>query len=159
MKKIFASILSLAFLFSTVGFVEKVYAEEQQAAVEEEDDEDEEIDLTSAVITALSCAKEAEEKGEFDVLASCPPHAAWEGVKDIYEGTPKIVIFDVTEGEYYAVKPTKDGVYWSDLLEGFGGSIDGTAVPVGKEGEVTVVKFTEFEITPKPKPGFFKGCL
>lgn len=161
MKKIFASILSLAFLFSTVGFVEKLYAEEQAAAVdeEEEDEEEEELELTSAVITALSCAEKAEETGEFDVLSTCPPHAAWEGVKDIYEQAPKIVIFDVTEGEYYAVKPTKDGVYWSDLLEGFGGSIDGTAEPVGKEGELTVIKFTEFEITPKPKPGFFKGCL
>ncbi len=158
-KKVFASILSLAFLLSTVGYTSYVYAEEQAAVEEEEDEEEEELEFTSAVITAVSCAEEAEEKGEFDVLSSCPPHAAWEGVKDIYEGTPKIVIFDVTEGEYYAVKPTKDGVYWSDLLEGFGGSIDGTAVPVGKEGEVTVIKFTEFEITPKPKPGFFKGCL
>ncbi len=160
MKKIFASILSLAFLFSTVGFVDKVYAQEEQAAVEEEEDgEEEELEFTSAVITAVSCAQEAEETGEFDVLSTCPPHKAWEGIKDIYDNNPKIVIFDVTEGEYYLVKATKDGVYWSDLLEGFGGSIDGTAEPVGKEGELTVIKFTEFEITPKPKPGFFKGCL
>ncbi|NPA53240.1 MAG: hypothetical protein GXO21_01080 [Aquificae bacterium] len=143
-----------------MGFVENVYAEEE--AVEEEydeDEEEEELEFTSAIITALTCAEEAQETGEFDVLSSCPPHAAWEGVKDIYEENPKIVIYDVTEDEYYAVKPTKDGIYWSDLLEGFGGSIDGTAEPVGKEGELVVIKFTEFEITPKPKPGFFKGCL
>ncbi len=158
MKKIFASILSLAFLLSTVEFTSHVYAEEQQAA-DVEEEEEEELEFTSAVITALPCAKEAEESGEFDVLSSCPPHAAWEGVKDIYEGTPNIVIFDVTEGEYYAVKPSKEGVYWSELLEGFGGSIDGTAVPVGKKGDLTVIEFSEFEITPKPKPGFFKGCL
>ncbi len=156
-KKIFASILSLAFLLSTVGYTSYVYAEEQ--ATVEEEEEEEELEFTSAVITAVSCAKEAEEKGTFDVLSSCPPHAAWEGVKDIYDENPKIVIFDVTEGEYFYVKPTKDGVYWSDLLEGFGGSIDGTAVPVGKKGDIVVIKFTEFEITPKPKPGFFKGCL
>jgi len=102
MKKIFASILSLAFLLSTVGFTSHVYAEEQQAADVEEEEEEEELEFTSAVITALPCAKEAEESGEFDVLSSCPPHAAWEGVKDIYEGTPNIVIFDVTEGELVA---------------------------------------------------------
>ncbi len=157
MRKIFASILSLAFLLSISSYNVPVYAEE---TVEEDmADEDNEIDLTSAVITALSCAKEAEESGELEVLSSCPPHKAFEGVEDIYEQPPKIVVFDVTEGEYYFIQTSKDGVYYSDLLEGFGGSLDGTGVIVGEKDGIPVVKFEEFEIEPKPKPGFFKGCL
>ncbi|WP_293442948.1 hypothetical protein [Persephonella sp.] len=156
-KYIFASILSLAFVIGTPisTFIPEAYAQEETA----DDEEDNEVEFTSAVITAISCAKEAEESGEFDVLASCPPHKAFEGVKDIYDNPPQIVIFDVTEGEYYYVKPTKDSVYWSDLLEGFGGSIDGLGMIIGEKDGIPVVKLDEFEITPKPKPGFFKGCL
>ncbi|RMA96153.1 hypothetical protein [Hydrogenothermus marinus] len=130
-------------------------------AVAEEDDEDNEIDLTSAVITAESCAKEAEETGEFSVLSSCPPHKAFEGIPadKIYTAAPKVVVFDVTEGEYYYVKPTKDGVTYSELLEGFGGTLDGSGVIVGEKNGISIVKFEEVDITPKPKPGFFKGCL
>ncbi|WP_457626597.1 hypothetical protein [Persephonella sp.] len=157
LKYIFASVLSLSFILGmTVDTVVKpVYAEEEPV----DEEEDNEVEFTSAVITALSCAKEAEESGEFEVLASCPPHKAFEGVKDIYDNPPKIVVFDVTEGEYYFIKPTKDSVYWSDLLEGFGGSIDGVGVVVGEKDGISVVQLEEFEITPKPKPGFFKGCL
>ena len=126
---------------------------------DEDDEEDNEIDLTSAVITAESCAKEYEETGNSDVLTSCPPHKAFEGVKDIYDGNPKIVVVDVTEGEVYKVKVGKDTVYYYELLEGFGGSLDGEGEIVGKDGDIPVVKFSEYEITPKPKPGFFKGCL
>ncbi|EDP74039.1 hypothetical protein [Hydrogenivirga sp. 128-5-R1-1] len=130
-------------------------------AVAEEDDDDNEVDLTSAVITALSCAKQAEESGEFAVLSSCPPHAAFEGIPadKIYTAAPKIVIFDVTEGEFYLVQPNEYLTY-SDLLEGFGGSLDGTGVVVGEKDGIPVLKFEEeVSITPKPKPGFFKGCL
>ncbi|ACO03689.1 MULTISPECIES: hypothetical protein [Persephonella] len=157
MKRIFAYILSLAFLFSVSPAV--VYAQQDVAVDESEDDEEDTVELTSAVITALSCAKEAEESGEFEVLSSCPPIKAWEGVEDIYTQPPKIVVFDVTEGEYYYVQASKDSVYYSDLLEGFGGSIDGEGSFVGEKDGIKVVKFEEFEITPKPKPGFFKGCL
>lgn len=154
-KKIFASVLSLAFILSSVSVPvnSPVYAEETA------DDEDNEVEFISAVITALSCAKEAEESGEFEVLASCPPHKAFEGIKDIYDNPPQIVVFDVTEGEYYYVKPSKDSIYYSDLLEGFGGSIDGIGMIIGEKDGIPVVKLDEFEITPKPKPGFFKGCL
>ncbi len=156
-KYIFASVLSLAFvLYSPTILVNNVYAQEEVA---DEEDEDNEVEFTSAVITALSCAKEAEESGEFDVLASCPPHKAFEGIKDIYDNPPQIVVFDVTEGEYFYVQPSKESVYYSDLLEGFGGSIDGSGVIVGEKDGIPVVKLEEFEITPKPKPGFFKGCL
>ena len=157
LKHIFASILSLAFVIgvSVNTGIPQAYAQEETA----DDEEDNEVEFTSAVITAISCAKEAEESGEFDVLASCPPHKAFEGIKDIYDNPPEIVVFDVTEGEYFYIKPSKDSVYWSDLLEGFGGSIDGTGTIIGEKNGITVVKLEEFEITPKPKPGFFKGCL
>jgi len=157
LKHIFASLLSLAFVIgiSNSTVIPQAYAQEEMA----EDEEDNEVEFTSAVITAVTCAKEAEETGEFDVLASCPPHKAFDGVKDIYDNPPNIVVFDVTEGEYYYVKPTKDSVFWSDLLEGFGGSIDGLGMIIGEKDGIPVVKLEEFEITPKPKPGFFKGCL
>jgi len=129
----------------------------QEATID--DEEDNEVEFTSAVITALACAKEAEESSEFEVLTSCPPHKAFEGIKDIYDNPPKIVIYDVTEDEYYFVEPTINSIYYSDLLEGFGGSIDGTGKIVGEKDGISVVRFDEFEITPKPKPGFFKGCL
>lgn len=132
-----------------------VYAQQ----IVEEDEEDNEVEFTSAVITALPCAEEAEEKGELDILVSCPPHKAFEGVKDIYDNPPNIVVVDVTEGEYFYIQPSKESVYYSDLLEGFGGSIDGIGMIIGEKNGIPVVELEEFEITPKPKPGFFKGCL
>jgi len=101
------------------------------------------------------------ESGEFDVLNSCPPHKLFEGVPadKIYTAPPKVVIFDVTEGEYYYIKPTSEGVTYSALLEGFGGTLDGEGEIIGQKGDVSVVQLEEAEITPKPKPGFFKGCL
>ncbi len=157
MKRIFAYILSLAFLISLSPVV--VYAQQEAVVDEVEDDEEDTVELTSAVITALSCAREAEDSGEFEVLSSCPPVKAWEDVDDMYNQPPKIVVFDVTEGEYYYVQASKDSIYYSDLLEGFGGSIDGEGAIVGEKDGIKIVKFEEFEITPKPKPGFFKGCL
>lgn len=126
---------------------------------EEEDEEDNEVELTSAVITAEVCAQKYLETGEADVLNKCAPHQAFEGVKDIYSEPPKIVVVDITEEEVYKVKVGKDTIYYYELLEGFGGSIDGEGEIVAKDGETPVVKFSEYEITPKPKPGFFKGCL
>ena len=126
---------------------------------EEEDEEDNEVELTSAVITAEVCAKEYLETGNADTLNKCAPHQAFEGVKDIYNGNPKIVVVDITEGEVYKVKVGKDTIYYYELLEGFGGSLDGEGEIVAKDGETPVVKFSEYEITPKPIPGFFKGFL
>ena len=125
----------------------------------EEDEEDNEVELTSAVITAEVCAKRYLENEDPDELNKCAPHEAFEGVKDIYNGNPKIVVVDITEGEVYKVKVGKDTIYYYELLEGFGGSLDGEGEIVAKDGEMPVVKFSEYEITPKPKPGFFKGCL
>jgi len=115
---------------------------------EEEDDEDNEVELYSAVITAKSCAEKAEETGNFELLASCPPV---EAAKSGY------VVFDVSEGEYYYIKLGK--IFQYELDEGFGGSMDITGVVVGEKDGIPVIEPEEYSITPKPKPGFFKGCL
>jgi len=154
-KHILASALSLSVILgTTVGHVQPVYAEEEVA-----DEEENEVEFTSATITALACAKEAEETGDIEGLISCPPHKAWEGVEDIYTGEPKIVVFDVTEEAYYYVQASKDSVYYYELLEGYDGSMDASGVVVGEKDGIPVIKLDEYEITPKPKPGFFKGCL
>ncbi len=108
----------------------------------------EDVDLSSAIITAKSCAEKAKETGSFELLSSCPPA---EAAKTGY------VIYDVTENNFYAVAPKN--VYFFELDEGFGGSIDASGKIVGKEGDLSVLEVKEYKITPKPKAGFFKGCL
>ena len=108
----------------------------------------EDVDLSSAVITAKSCAEKAKETGSFELLSSCPPA---EAAKTGY------VIYDVTENTFYAIAPKN--VYYFELDEGFGGSIDASGKVVGKEGDIPVLEIKEYKISPKPKAGFFKGCL
>lgn len=108
----------------------------------------EDVDLSSAVITAKSCAEKAKETGSLELLSSCPPaEAAQSGY----------VIYDVTENTFYAIAPKN--VYYYELDEGFGGNIDAKGKIVGKEGDLPVLEVQEYKISPKPKPGFFKGCL
>lgn len=108
----------------------------------------EEIELSSAVITAKSCAEKAKETGSFELLSSCPPA---EAAKTGY------VIYDVTENTFYAIAPKN--IYLFELDEGFGGNIDVSGNIVGKEGDLPVIEAKEYKISPKPKAGFFKGCL
>ena len=108
----------------------------------------EDVDLSSAVITAKSCAEKAKETGSFELLSSCPPA---EAAKSGY------VIYDVTENTFYAIAPKN--VYYFELDEGFGGNIDAQGKIVGKEGDLPVLEVKEYKISPKPKAGFFKGCL
>jgi len=108
----------------------------------------EDVDLSSAVITAKSCAEKAKQTGSFELLSSCPPaEAAQSGY----------VIYDVTENTFYAIAPKN--VYYFELDEGFGGNIDVKGKIVSKEGDLPVIEVQEYKISPKPKPGFFKGCL
>ncbi|MFN4305876.1 hypothetical protein [Sulfurihydrogenibium azorense] len=108
----------------------------------------EEVELSSAVITAKSCAEKAKATGSFELLSSCPPvEAAQTGY----------VIYDVTENTFYAIAPKN--IYYFELDEGFGGSIDAKGKIVKKEGDLPVLEIQEYEISPKPKAGFFKGCL
>jgi len=163
-KKLFGFLLATA-----------IVANINPAIAEDDEDEDNEVDLTSAVITALPCAQEAAENEDYEILSSlakCPPHIAYGKIKGdmvktiygevpakkFYFAPPQEVVFDVTEGDFYLVK-YNDALSYSDMLEGFGGSLDGSGVIVGKKGDIPVVEFEEATITPRPKPGFFKGCL
>lgn len=133
MKKILLSILSVSFLLGASFADEKI---------------GEDIDLSSAIITAKSCAEKAKEAGSFELLSNCPPV---EAAKTGY------VIYDVTENTFYAIAPKN--VYFFELDEGFGGSIDASGKIIGKEGDLPVIEVKEYKISPKPKAGFFKGCL
>ncbi len=135
-KKLFVLLLAVIFVANT------------SVIAAEEDEEDNEVELYSAVITAKSCAEKAEETGNFEILSSCPPV---EAAKSGY------VVFDVSEGEYYYIK--LGNIYQYELDEGFGGSMDITGVIVGEKDGIPVIEPEEYSITPKPKPGFFKGCL
>ena len=146
--KSFLTLLLLAGLLTVVPQVQ-VLAQEDTAEEVADEDEAEEVEIYSGVITAKSCAEKAQETGEFEILANCPPV---EAAKSGY------VIYDVTENEFYVPKLGK--IYLFELDEGFGGSIDVTGVIVGKTKDgIPILDPEEYEITPKPKPGFFKGCL
>ena len=148
--KLIKSFLMMLLLMGVISVTppQYVYAEEEQATEEAMEDE-EEVEIYSGVITAKSCAEKAQETGEFEILANCPPI---EAAKSGY------VIYDVTENEFYVPKLGK--IYLYELDEGFGGSIDITGVIVGKTKDgISIIDPEEYEITPKPKPGFFKGCL
>ncbi len=147
--KSFLTLLVLAGLITVVPQT-NVFAQEGENAEEVADEEEaEEVEIYSGVITAKSCAEKAQETGEFEILANCPPI---EAAKTGY------VIYDVTENEFYV--PKLGEIYMFELDEGFGGSIDISGVIVGKTKDgIPIIDPEEYEITPKPKPGFFKGCL
>ena len=110
----------------------------------------EEIEVTAGVVTGLDCALAARAKGDLRLLSSCPPGEAAKG----------LVVYDVAEKRIYRISPKK--VFRWELERAFGGgSIDftGETVKVDRESEVTTVEVAEFSITPRPKPGAFKGCL
>jgi hypothetical protein len=133
MKKMILSILSVGLLSFGIVNAEEV---------------GEDVDLSSAVITAKSCAEKAKQTGSFELLSSCPPaEAAQSGY----------VIYDVTENTFYAIAPKN--VYYFELDEGFSGNIDAKGKIVSKEGDLPVLEVQEYKISPKPKAGFFKGCL
>jgi hypothetical protein len=110
----------------------------------------EEVEVTSGVVTGLSCALQARAKGELKVLTSCPPAEAG---KDL-------VVYDVAERRIYRI--AEKLVHRWQLESAFGGgSIDftGKAVKVDARQDVATVEVAEFSIARKPKPGAFKGCL
>jgi hypothetical protein len=110
----------------------------------------EEIEVTAGVVTGLECALAARAKGDLRLLSSCPPGEAAKG----------LVVYDVAEKRIYRISPKK--VFRWELERAFGGgSIDftGETVKVDRESEVATVEVAEFSITPRPKPGAFKGCL
>jgi len=114
----------------------------------------EEIDLSSAVITAKTCAEKAAETLDFNYLLECPPN---EGAKSGY------VIYDPSENEYYYIKLGKLYLYQLEELystSGREGKLSAEVKIIGKKDDKYVVDLVEIEeIKPRPKAGFFKGCL
>jgi hypothetical protein len=111
--------------------------------------EGDDVEFTSGAVTATSCALKAKKTGNLAALNSCP----------LSEAKTGIVVFDVAEKEFYRLDPKKVARY--KLERAFaGGSIDvsGKVKRVGKDG-VPELQVAEYSITPRPKPGAFKGCL
>ncbi len=110
----------------------------------------EEVELSSAPVTGLACAKKAIETGKLDLLSTCPLDEAPRG----------IVVFDVAEMQYYQLDAKSIRISQLERAYG-GGSIDvtGTVKSVDKKTGLVTVKVTEYRVTPKPKAGAFKGCL
>lgn len=110
----------------------------------------EDVELSSAPVTAASCAQKAVETGKLDAITACPMEETRTG----------LVVFDVAEMTFYKVDRKTMRV--SDLERAFGGGsvdITGTVGKVDAKTQVGEVKVTEHRVTPKPKPGAFKGCL
>jgi len=110
----------------------------------------EEVELSSAPVTGLSCAKKAIETGKLDLLSSCPLSEAPKG----------IVVFDVAEMQFYQLDAKT--IRTSALERAYaGGSVDvtGKVKAVDKKTGVVTVQVSEYRVTPRPKPGAFKGCL
>ena len=75
----------------------------------------EEVELSSAPVTGLSCAKKAIETGKLELLNSCPLEEAPKG----------LVVFDVAGMQYYQLDPKT--IRTSALERAYGGgSVDVT---------------------------------
>jgi hypothetical protein len=110
----------------------------------------EEVELSSAPVTALSCALKAAATGKLELITACP----------LEETAKGLVVFDVAELQVYKLSPKT--IRTSELERAYGGgAIDVTGVvkSLGKKDAIPVVEVTGFRVTPKPKPGAFKGCL
>lgn len=108
----------------------------------------EEVEVTSASVTALSCALEAKKTGKLDVLSSCP-------LSEVSRG---IVVFDVAERTIYRLAEGKVFQYELEKAVG-GGSIDFEGKVIREQDGLPVVQVAQYSITAKKKPGSFKGCL
>lgn len=112
------------------------------------DEDDAELEVYSAVITAVDCAKRMEEEDDPEVLHRCSPlDAARSG----------FAIYDPAEEELYLLDPA--AFHHFELEEGFAGSMDISGTIIGTRHELPVLQAEDYTITPKPPPGAFKGCL
>jgi hypothetical protein len=111
---------------------------------------DEEVEVTAGVVTGLSCALRARDRGDLKSLTSCPPAEARAG----------LVVYDVAEQRIFRISEKKVRRHQLESAWG-GGSIDftGVAVAVDPKTDVATVDVSEYSITKKKKPGAFKGCL
>lgn len=114
------------------------------------DEAGEEVEITSGVVTALSCALEAQAKKDLGLLGSCSPA----------EARKELVVFDVAERRIYRLSTKK--VFRYQLERAFGGgSIDfsGRVVKVDDKSGIGVVDVKDYSIQKKPKPGASKACM
>ncbi len=110
----------------------------------------EEVEITAGAVTGLSCAVDARKSNDLTKLSSCP----------LEEARKEIVVFDVAEKQIYRI--SKKRVFRYELEKAFGGgSVDftGKVSRIEKKSEIATVDVDEYSVTPKPKPGSFKGCL
>lgn len=108
----------------------------------------EDVEISSAAVTALSCAEEAKRNGNLEVLSSCPMMEAQKGY----------VIFDVAEKKIYKI--SEKSVFFFELEKAYGGgSIDVEGEVVGNSDSIPVIQVKEYSVSARPKPGAFKGCL
>jgi hypothetical protein len=110
----------------------------------------EEVEVASGAVTALSCALQAIERDDLELLNACP----------MIEAAKGIVVFDVAERQIYRL--SRKAVHRFELEKAFGGgSIDftGTVVAVDPKSGVATVDVEEYSVTARPKAGGFKGCL
>ncbi len=108
----------------------------------------EEVEISSAAVTALSCAEAAQRTGNLELLSSCP----------MVEAVNGYVVFDVAEKKIYHL--SDKNIYLYDLEKAYGGgSIDVEGEIVGNRESIPIIEVKEYSVNARPKPGAFKGCL
>lgn len=107
-----------------------------------------EVEISSGVVTAMSCAVAARKSGKLEVLSSCP----------LSETASGLVVFDVAEKTFYRLARKKVCLYQLEAAYG-GGSIDLSGIVVDYQDGVPVVEVQEFAVVNRPKAGSFKGCI
>ncbi len=110
--------------------------------------DDDEVELYSAAVTAYPCAAKAAKKGKATIADGCSPMSTL---------THGFALLDPSEKKVYLVK--KGAIYGFEMEHGFGGRMDISGTVVGTKAGLPVIEPESYSITPKPKPGAFKGCL
>lgn len=111
-------------------------------------DGDDYAEMYSAVITARSCAQEMYDTGDLTLASRCSPI---EGARTGF------AVFDPVEEQIYLIDHASISMF--ELEHGFGGSIDLSGDIQGTVDGIPVIVPEDYSISPKPKPGAFKGCL
>lgn len=106
------------------------------------------VDIYSAVITARSCAEKMMRTGDLTLGSKCSP---LEGAKTGF------AIYDPVEEQAYLIDAAS--IHTFELEHGFGGSMDVYGEVKGTLDGLPVITPEDLSISPKPKPGAFKGCL
>ena len=110
----------------------------------------EEVDVTAGAVVALSCALVARDQAKLGALTGC----------DFAEAQRGIVVYDVAEQQVYRLTGKRVARWQLESAFG-GGSVDFTGKVKATDAKtgIVVVDVEELTVTPKPKPGAFKGCL